>query len=344
MKTFFLLFIVVFFFTDNLFSQPVLTFTKNGHKAGTKVRMVKFDYDNPGKAGGKQLWNFSRKKGLGLIENKIDTVSCLYKGWFVGDVVVELKESDFRFFFDTTRDSLFKIGYSYENPDTIVRFTSPVLSFVYPIEYKQSANGVLGGKYYIDKKTTAFISGDYSFEADGWGDIILPDRTKVEDVLRVKSIENIYSLSKDDMDTLFLFSNVSYKWYSSSIRYPVLSCSKTDLKTKRNKFSSKSGFYQVGFTVSDEPIDYRVKSFYKMPDITFKYSLDYSSIVKCRIYDNQGNFYHVMFEEFQFEGDYERVVKRFTLPEEVIGGKIVLDILDFDYQIVESQQYPLKWE
>ena len=344
MKKFVLFLIVVCYSAVNLFSQPVLTFTKNGHKAGTKVKMVKFDYDKPGKAGDNQLWNFSRKKKLGSVENEIDTVTYFYKGWFVGDVVVELKESDFRFFFDTTRDSLYKIGYSYEDPDTIVRFTSPVLSFVYPLQYKQSANGVLGGKYYIDKKTTAIVSGDYSFVVDGWGDIILPDRTRVEDVLRVKSIENIYSVDKDDNDTLFVFSNVSYKWYSSFVRYPVLTCSKTDLKTKRKKLSSKSGFYQVGFTVNDEPIDYRVKTFYRRPDITFVYSLDYSYIVKCRIYDDHGNFYHVMFEEFQFEGDYERVVKRFTLPEEVIGGKIVLDILDYDYQIVDSQEYPLNWE
>ncbi|MCT4639573.1 MAG: hypothetical protein N4A72_17850 [Bacteroidales bacterium] len=330
------LFVVFIFIVIGLCAaaQPTLTFSKNAYKPGLASKMAMIDYIEPGDSGTNVLWDFSKLALYDTVDTKMDTINYYYKGWFLGEVKLELKEFNYSFFFDISRDSILNVGYAYSRSDSVVRYTDPILKLCFPLIYGIEKRGPINGKYYEQGLTAGVIEGDYMFKSDAWGKLILPDGQEFENVLRIKSVRNIKMKGEKRS---FQHRNVSYKWYSPYVRYPLLSISNTDMVDGERVRQQKRGMYQLDIKRDTSEIDPRLKQFYALADIYIEYELEEDCIVKGKLIDEWGQVHQVLFEEYQIAGSYDKTIKRSHIPEELIDGSLVIEMLDQEYEKFEEK-------
>ncbi|MDR1405633.1 MAG: T9SS type A sorting domain-containing protein [Prevotellaceae bacterium] len=209
MKNLFLLFTLLLAASAG-FSQPVLTYSTHGLKAGEHNSMRQVQYVEPGAAGAMQIWDYSHLSPLN--EGKTETVEQAENN------AVKVTAADGGVFIYACDEDA-NVYESYAGPGRITRFEQPIVKIRYPFAYGAMLTGSFSARcfYGENHEMGGNMAGNYSSEADAYGVLLLPDNVKLYNVLRVKTKESyVEELCSNTQVEL-----VKYLWYAPEYRYPV---------------------------------------------------------------------------------------------------------------------------
>jgi hypothetical protein len=200
------------------FSQITLTHSKHALKAGDVQIMHRAEYIEPGIGGAGQIWNFLNLKFTGEEKNYMLDATTVEKYGVLPSATVAINTGgDYHGMFRITPAENDNVGHF--GKDYHMIFTQPHRRMVYPFTYgNYYSSNFSGYGVYADDATTD-ITGDYSFEADAYGTLILPNNV-LTNVLRVK-----HTLSRYEFARCFFSEThqTRYLFYSDNQRYPVFS-------------------------------------------------------------------------------------------------------------------------
>ncbi|MDR2907549.1 MAG: T9SS type A sorting domain-containing protein [Bacteroidales bacterium] len=206
----------------NGFSQITLTYDKHALKAGDIQIMLKAEFVDAGPSGIKQVWNFSDLKIYGKEENfMIDATQVPKYGVLPSANVALSTGSDFHGMYRITPTENDYVGYF--GKDYHVIFSQPHRRMIYPFTYGNLYMSNFSGYGIYPEDASTDISGDFSFEADAYGSLILPNDV-LNNVLRVKTTYSKYEFAR------CFFSEThqtKYLYYTDQQRYPVFATLET---------------------------------------------------------------------------------------------------------------------
>lgn len=287
------------FSSSFLFSQFTLTSSTHGLKAGDVQVMLKAEYVEAGLGGPKQVWNFSGLKLYGSEKSKVLDASTVEKyGIFPSSTVALSVDTDFRGMYRISGSANDHVGYY--GKDYYVIYNQPHRRMIYPFSYGEYYQSYLSG-YGVYGESSTDISGDYSFEADGYGTLILPNDV-LPDVLRVKSTLSKYEFARCAYTETH---QTKYLYYTSQHRYPVFSILETmwvnyqgDTSWHRSSAVNELVYHSDGDTPEKEsptPVSVQRKDYvhhvFPNPfndEFTVKFELEESTSVSVELYSLEG--------------------------------------------------------
>jgi len=204
---------------SSLLGQVTLTQETHGFFADQKNPMVLTQYVDPGVSGKNVVWDFSKlevhNSFTGSIENYYTSKCC--SKFSKGNVVLE--EFGNFFVFESTPTSLEQIGYMSGNGVTRFEYSKPFIKMRYPFTFGSTYSGNYDGNYIVNDKVIGSISGTFLVEGDGFGKLILPNGSVLDNVLRVKEVRTTIQVFSSGST---LITDITYRWYVSQHRFPVL--------------------------------------------------------------------------------------------------------------------------
>lgn len=211
------IFLILFalLYTTLSYSQFALTYGSHGIRPEhTHTTQIVNNVD-PGGAGKKQIWDFS---DLYCKQTSVSEIVQSYYTPFGTEVEnsnVAIVQNGKYFYFNVNKDK--NVYHTLITDKAVIQFNEPIVKMVYPFKYGDSYKGSFTGSglYYNRIETDVF--GDYYFEADAYGTLILPNNVNIPNVLRVKTVTNTYEISCILTET----KSVKYLWYVANQRYPV---------------------------------------------------------------------------------------------------------------------------
>ena len=197
------------------FSQITLTSTRHGLKPGDVQVMLRAEYADPGPGGAKQVWNFSDLKIYSEERNlMLDATTVEKYGVMPSATVAVTTGGDYHGMFRITATENDNIGYF--GKDYHVVFSQPHRRMIYPFTFGDSYRAHFSG-YGVYPGATTDIAGDYSFEADAYGTLILPNNI-LTNVLRVRTNVSRYEFARCYSSETH---QTRYLYYTEDQRYPV---------------------------------------------------------------------------------------------------------------------------
>ena len=196
-----------------------LTFEQHALRPDIHNIMVLTQFQDPGAGGADQIWNFSDLKLNNDFKGLLLNPKYMKNSFFSNQFNTELVEFGNSFYFNIDNNKIELTGFKSSNGNMEIDYSKPFVKMVYPFEYGNSFNGNFSGKI-KSGNLIGEINGTYDVEADGFGKLILPDNTEINDVLRVKTVKKYtqtFSSSKPSEVTV-----TTYRWYNQSERYPLL--------------------------------------------------------------------------------------------------------------------------
>ncbi|MCL2028157.1 MAG: hypothetical protein FWG79_06685, partial [Bacteroidales bacterium] len=177
------------------FSQITLTHSKHALKVGDVQSMHKADYVAPGPSGAGQIWNFSDLKFHGEEKNVMLDATTVEKYGLLPSATVAIATGtdDYYAMYKITATENDNVGHL--GKDYHMVFTQPYRRMVYPFTYGNHYRSNFSGYGVYQDNATTDIMGDYSFEADAYGTLILPNNV-LTNVLRVKHTLSRYEFSR----------------------------------------------------------------------------------------------------------------------------------------------------
>ena len=215
MKTLNLIILIFFAFTISN-SQTVITYKNHALQAGYEHITQYVTNISPGQAGENQIWDFSDFKCDNTKTSDIVGANeTLHNGSFPLSNISIIDEDNY-FYFNI--NELYLEYQGLITPNAVISFDNPIMKMSYPFKFGDKIEDDFSGMgiYYGQIQTD--IYGTYSVEADGFGTLILPNDVTIHNVLRVKTINNIFEISCKTTE----FNNVKYLWYSEDYRYPIM--------------------------------------------------------------------------------------------------------------------------
>jgi hypothetical protein len=223
--------------TTIAFGQPTLTYDSHALKDGIHNPMTLCEYIDPGNAGTDVVWDFSKLVAKQQFTGHIN--NALSKPIF-SDATTELEEFGTSFFFKIDDESVLQVGYASNNGKSIVQYDEPFEKMRFPFAFSDHYSKNFAGSYKVNGTRVGEINGNGSIEADAWGKLILPNNSVYENTLRVKTTKSYkteFSNSEQNVEI------VTYRWYNSINRYPLLVL--TEYKTISN--SNENISYQAAY-------------------------------------------------------------------------------------------------
>jgi hypothetical protein len=228
MKKIIISFLILFLFVLTLFSQITIQYSVHSLKAGDNNPMSYCSYVDPGESGANIVWNFSELKfekpftGFVLNSQFSDNQYLFPKANTV------LGEFDARFYFDVNQNETDQYGFISSDGKSKEIYSVPFVKMKYPFSYGEAYSGVVAGTFEYSGNIKADMAGTYTVEADAYGTLILPNNTKFENVLRVKTSKSYRILFPNSVQEL---SISTYRWYNAFHRYPLLVLTEYTTKT-----------------------------------------------------------------------------------------------------------------
>jgi hypothetical protein len=223
-----------------LSAQHVLQSDLNLPRSGDAIIKQQVEYKDPGRSGENVIWNF------GQLQSVNDEYSLVYSEpllvgdsiYIMGNKIYRVADySDASLFIGTEhrtryyylfQDSLlWTLGH--ENAATVLRYTQPLLSGVFPLNYggtyadNYTAQGIYSGSIPFEN------AGNVRIEADAYGMMVLPSGDTLRHVMRTQSIRHfseILPTTVGDSVTLNTLQE-NYQWYSQGYRYPIFETIRT---------------------------------------------------------------------------------------------------------------------
>jgi hypothetical protein len=200
------------------FSQIILTHSKHALIIGDVQVMHKADYVEPSAGGAGLIWNFSDLQFHGEEKNyMLDATTVEKYGALPSATVAITTSGDYHGMFRITATENDNVGHF--GKDYFVIFTQPQRRMIYPFTYGNHYRSSFSGYGVYENNATTDITGDYSFEADAYGTLILPNNV-LTNVLRIK-----HTLSRYEFARCFFSEThqTRYLYYTEDQRYPVFS-------------------------------------------------------------------------------------------------------------------------
>ncbi|HBH48646.1 MAG TPA: hypothetical protein DDX98_08395 [Bacteroidales bacterium] len=211
-----------------VFSQPVLTHNNHALKTGVNNPMTYCTYVEAGESGSNKFWDFSElhaiKEFTGHISNADNAEFPLAN--------TELEEFGVRFFYDISESGIEHYGYLSRDGRTKIIYDNPFVKIRFPFAFNERSTSTFDGTYYVRDKELGNIEGNGEVFADAWGTIILPGGVAYENTLRVKS-QKSYTIHFENASQHV--EMVTYRWYNSAHRYPLLVLIQTTTSSKNNE-------------------------------------------------------------------------------------------------------------
>jgi len=208
----------------------------NQLRAGDVLIKQQVEFVNPGKAGADQLWNFSKLKTVNdeyMLEYALpplegDSVYIVgdrrYKKNDVkeNELIVGI-EHNTMYYYHQTADSLLQTGH--ENPSVVLAYTSPLAILRFPLNYGEHISTDYQTKGLYSGTVNIQTQGTVTTTADAYGKMLLPSGDTLDLVLRVKTLQTIFDIPKEDNNAIEAGNAgkqlETYRWYSKGYRYPV---------------------------------------------------------------------------------------------------------------------------
>lgn len=103
-----------------------------------------------------------------------------------------------------------------ENSYNLVNYSPPFLELNFPVEFnKKDSSDFKVDRWYCNTINWLY-SGYTSYHADGYGELILPNKDTLSNVLRIKHTATYI------IDEEIVAIHDTYSWYAKGYRYPVL--------------------------------------------------------------------------------------------------------------------------
>ena len=215
-----------------------ITLQYNGIRPGDEIIKQQVDYKDPGREGENVIWDFSKLKsindGYRLVYKKPyllnDSTYKMGKDFFkVKEVdpssLVLGIEHNTMYYFKQNENKLEILGH--ENPTTLLHYTTPLVTSVYPTDYGQSYTSQYKSQGLYSKRIPFESQGSIKITADAFGMIILPSGDTIEHIIRTKTVQIIHEVVKSKKPQNFNIVSETYKWYAKGYRYPVFESIKT---------------------------------------------------------------------------------------------------------------------
>jgi hypothetical protein len=317
------------------FAQTTITYECNALRGGDVRNLKQVEYQDPGKGGANQVWDFSQSKELkdmviSQAENRAITsnnnLNLICDEGGVKNTIFEISKTQKRY-------------WGLENASVKINFNEPIIDLKYPFSYAEKVEGIMDGTYTENSGKVNPIKGTYTTQADAWGTLILPDGNTYQNVLRVK-VEKIYvqAFQNNGMDEEYKVSSIRYQYFAKGIRYPVLIILETEIlsdckctcsgKTKEAFFESPA--YFVSDLISDkgeddgviENFEYNVAPNPFGNDLRIAFSLSKNAKMDITLVDMNGKLVKKVINEKLEKGDYVYDVNTAS----VIAGNYVLQV------------------
>jgi hypothetical protein len=258
-------------------SQYVITKENNLIRGGDLIVKQQVVYVNPGKPGENKIWDFS---GITTMNEKYKVSYRSYN-----DTVITGTEHRTIYKYALKSDTLYMTGH--ENPLTLLSDSIPQVFLSFPFAYcsKIDKDFLFNGKY---SEVSSLISiGHTTIVADAYGTITLPDADTLNNVIRVRTLNDsrirIYDpkttvnsvvnfVDSLAVDTLTRHREEIYRWYAEGYRYPV--------------FETVTHTYYK----NDKPLSHFNTAFYYPPrEQQFEVEDSINSMIRERLIKNNDN-------------------------------------------------------
>jgi hypothetical protein len=311
----------------NISSQTILQYSVHALKAGIDNPMSYCAYTDPGSGGKDQTWDFSllkfEKPFTGFI--KVSDYTNYQKAFPQSNTV--LAEFNSLFYLKVTNNEIDQYGYISTDGRSKISYSLPFVKMKFPFAYGDIYSGSIIGIYEESGSISGDITGTYTVEADGYGKLILPDNTIFDDVLRVKtskSYDNILATATQHVDL------VTYRWYNSVHRYPILVLTKYKTSTGGEESINYQAAYNSDAIKLTNASEYSISdanlTLFPNPAISLlNMSLDLpvSENLNIEIYDVEGR------QIKSFNLNYTKGTTNYNLSKEIDGlrpGSYVLKV------------------
>ncbi|MGL4956821.1 MAG: T9SS type A sorting domain-containing protein [Bacteroidales bacterium] len=191
----------------SLFAQPALTFEKHALRSNDIHQTQKVTNVDHGLSGANIDWDFSNIKMIGDVYQE----SLAEKQ---ARIFVTNPKSTAEFQFDVTPYGNDYYGVKTDRYNIV--YDNPILKTRYPFRFLDEHDGEYSGKIIQGNSTTLF-DGSFSSIVDGYGTLKLPNNIVLDNVLRVKTVEE----RTEFYCQAHHYEEVKYVWYSQDFRYPV---------------------------------------------------------------------------------------------------------------------------
>ena len=252
-----------------------ITKKNNASRAGDEIIKQQVEYKDQGRQGENVVWNFGELNPVNpeyklnyypapLINDSIyimgkDTIPV---GSTASDDLTIGIEHHTMYYYSISGDSLLTLGH--ENPVTLIKHNEPVLSMLYPFNYKQRAEKTFKSEGLYSSQEPIKTEGNINIESDAYGMMILPSKDTLSHVLRIKTVQTILeadSLRKIKENPLHMEIE-TYRWYAKGYRYPVFETVKSFSVSDTVKIVNftTAFFYplQEHYYLADDPVNLAV--------------------------------------------------------------------------------------
>ena len=323
------------FAAATLFAQTSVTYECNALRAGDVRNLKQIEYQDPGKGGANQMWDFSQSKEMKdmvirqtedrtITSNNNLNLVCDEGG--VKNTIFEISKTK-------------KMYWGLENATVKIKFNEPIVDLKFPFNYGEKVEGIMDGTYAENNGKVNPIKGTYTTQADAWGTVILPDGNVYQNVLRVKVEKNYAQTfqSVNGTEEEYQVSSIRYQYFAKGVRYPVLIILETEIKTDCKcscSSKTKEAYYETPASlfedfekvVSDkgnaiiENFEYNVSPNPFENDLRVAFSVRKNAKVEIDLIDMTGKTVKQIMGEKMKKGDYVYNVNT----SDVIGGNYVI--------------------
>ncbi len=258
----------ILLFSLPAFSQHRLTEKNNLMRPGDEIIKQQVDYKDPGRSGENVLWDFSKLKTVNpeyklryvLPRARRDSTYIVGMDTFrIKNIrkneLVTGREHQTNYYYHF-KDSLLCI-LGYENSTTLMHHNSPLPVMQFPMKYETKITTDYSSECLYSQSVLMSTHGKIQVEADAFGKMILPSKDTLNNVLRIHSVQTIFSDSIPSMDSIRIDTRIeTYKWYSKGYRYPVFETIRTVHRLDSIKDVFTTAFFyppQEHYYLEDDP-------------------------------------------------------------------------------------------
>ena len=244
MKQFYLSIFIFIGFTAQVFAQAVLETEDHTLRPGDEHSFVIVENVKEGPAGSNQVWDFSELEKKSEFNSHILSSGFVENAEKIPEANVVLEENGTHFFFNVSKTGMKQYGTITQN-SSIIKYDKPFVKMVFPFKYGDSKSGKYSGRLIASENEKEF-NGTYNIQVDGYGKLKLPGGVIIDDVVRLKTEKTKQYEGSSHKSTI-----VSYKWYCSQVRYPLLSIIKS-VRSDKSHYLKSAYYAEAGQIDRDE--------------------------------------------------------------------------------------------